>query len=149
DRFQSNVSNIYALYDVITTHNCHVDLYAHVSLGWFAHRGDSVIAYQLARDASIHFKVYLRSNIVKCFDYTVASVGVTPNELSNFDYQIVEANQGAHAGYYPGNTKLHLRVYFEKSSRRIIRAAAVGKKGVDKRIDVLSMAMMNKLTIDE
>lgn len=149
ERFQTNVSNIYALGDVITSHYRHVDLNAHVPLAWGAHRGASVIAEQLAGDASIHFKGYLGSNIVKCFDYTFASVGVTPNELSNFDYQIVEANQGAHAGYYPGNTKLHLRVYFEKSSRRIIRAAAVGKKGVDKRTDVLSMAMMNKLTIDE
>ena len=30
-----------------------------------------------------------------------------------------------------------------------LRAAAVGKTGVDKRIDVLSMAMMSELTIDE
>ena len=31
----------------------------------------------------------------------------------------------------------------------IFYVAAVGKTGVDKRIDVLSMAMMSELTIDE
>ncbi|MDN8994297.1 CoA-disulfide reductase, partial [Staphylococcus aureus] len=31
----------------------------------------------------------------------------------------------------------------------ILRAAAVGKEGADKRIDVLSMAMMNQLTEEE
>ena len=36
---------------------------------------------------------------------------------------------GAHAGYYPGNTPLHLRVYFNKDNRQLIRAAAVGKQG--------------------
>src|SRR5699024_12577128 len=70
-------------------------------------------------------------------------------DLSILYNRRVEVNKCEIVGYYPWNNKLHLRVYFEKSSRRIIRAAAVGKKGVDKRIDVLSMAMMNKLTIDE
>ena len=35
---------------------------------------------------------------------------------------------------------LHLRVYYDTSNRQILRAAAVGKEGADKRIDVLSMA---------
>ena len=42
-----------------------------------------------------------------------------------------------------------LRVYFNKDNRQLIRAAAVGKQGADKRIDILSMAMMNQLTVDE
>ncbi|OLN13577.1 hypothetical protein BUE67_15750, partial [Corynebacterium diphtheriae] len=33
--------------------------------------------------------------------------------------------------------------YFNKDNRQLIRAAAVGKQGADKRIDILSMAMMN------
>ena len=32
---------------------------------------------------------------------------------------MVEVKQGAHAGYYPGNSPLHLRVYFEKDSRNL------------------------------
>jgi len=149
DQFQTNIPNIYALGDIITSHYRHVDLNAHIPLAWGAHRGASIIAEQLAGDPSIQFKGYLGSNIVKFFDYTFASVGVSPQELSNFDYETVEAKQGEHAGYYPGNTKLHLRIHFDKTNRRILRAAAVGKKGADKRIDVLSMAMMHKLTIDE
>lgn len=43
----------------------------------------SIIAEQLAGDKSITFKGYLGSNIVKFFDYTFASVGVKPNELSH------------------------------------------------------------------
>ena len=42
------------------------------------------------------------------------------------------------SGYYPGNTPLHLRVYFEKDSRKLLRAAAVGQEGV-----------MNQMTVDE
>ena len=60
---------------------------------------------------------------------------------------MVEVKQGAHAGYYPGNSPLHLRVYFEKT--RETYTQAVGKQGADKRIDVLSMAMMNNATVDD
>ncbi|TBW74326.1 CoA-disulfide reductase, partial [Staphylococcus epidermidis] len=42
-----------------------------------------------------------------------------------------------------------LRVYYDEETRVIIRAAAVGQEGVDKRIDVLSMAMQNNITVDE
>ncbi|MCI2954224.1 CoA-disulfide reductase [Staphylococcus caprae] len=149
DKFQTNIPNIYALGDVITSFYRHVDLQAQVPLAWGAHRGASIIAEQLAGDTSISFKGYLGSNIVKFFDYTLASVGVKPNELDHFNYEMVEVKQGAHAGYYPGNTPLHLRVYFEKDSRKLLRAAAVGQEGVDKRIDIMSMAMMNQMTVDE
>ncbi|MFW3611144.1 CoA-disulfide reductase [Staphylococcus caprae] len=149
DKFQTNIPNIYALGDVITSFYRHVDLQAQVPLAWGAHRGASIIAEQLVGDASISFKGYLGSNIVKFFDYTLASVGVKPNELDYFNYEMVEVKQGTHAGYYPGNTPLHLRVYFEKDSRKLLRAAAVGQEGVDKRIDIMSMAMMNQMTVDE
>ncbi|EHJ06675.1 CoA-disulfide reductase [Staphylococcus simiae] len=149
DKFETNIPHIYALGDVITSHYRHVDLTTNVPLAWGAHRAASIIAEQIAGDSSIEFKGFLGSNIVKFFDYTFASVGIKPSELSQFDYQMVEVNQGAHANYYPGNSSLHLRVYFDTASRQIIRAAAVGKEGADKRIDVLSMAMMNNLTVDD
>ncbi len=149
DKFETNIPNIYALGDVITSSYRHVNLPAQVPLAWGAHRGASVIAEQLAGNKNIIFKGFLGTNIVKFFDYTLASVGIKVEELTHFDYQMVELNSGTHAGYYPGNTNVHLRVYFDTNNRRLLRAAAVGKTGVDKRIDVLSMAMMSELTIDE
>ncbi|RIP35771.1 CoA-disulfide reductase [Staphylococcus gallinarum] len=149
DKFQTNISNVYALGDIITSHYRHVDFPAHVPLAWGAHRGASIIAEQIAGNNNIQFKGYLGSNIVKFFDYTFASVGVSPSELTHFNYKMVEVYQNDHAGYYPNNHKLHLCVYFDSNNRQILRAAAVGKSGVDKRIDVLSMAMMHQSTIDD
>lgn len=149
DKFETNIENIYALGDIITSRYRHVDLQAHVPLAWGAHRAASIIAEQIAGNPQIQFKGFLGSNIVKFFDYTFASVGVTPNELKYFDYSMVELKQGKHAGYYPGNTKIHLRVYFDKNTRQLLRAAAVGKAGVDKRIDTLSVAMANQMTVDD
>ena len=63
--FQTNIPNIYALGDVITSHYRHVNLPAQVPLAWGAHRGASIIAEQLSGNSSIHFKGYLGNNIVK------------------------------------------------------------------------------------
>lgn len=149
DKFETNVDNIYALGDIITSHYRHVNLRAHVPLAWGAHRGAGIIAEQIAGNSDIRFKGYLGANIVKFFDYTLASSGINPQELSNFDYEMLEINAGKHANYYPGNSKIHLRVYFDKQTRKIIRTAATGVADVDKRIDILTMAMMNGLTVDE
>ncbi|EGQ0325524.1 CoA-disulfide reductase [Staphylococcus pseudintermedius] len=149
DKFETNIPNIYAVGDIVTSFYRHIDLPAHVPLAWGAHRGASIIAEQIAGHPEVTFKGYVGANIVKFFDYTLASTGISPQELKNFDYQMVEVNLYTHAGYYPGNSKVHLRAYFDKETRRILRAAAVGQKDVDKRIDVLTMALMHQATIDE
>ncbi|UXR78858.1 MULTISPECIES: CoA-disulfide reductase [unclassified Staphylococcus] len=149
NRFQTNIPNVYAVGDIATSHYRHVDLPAHVPLAWGAHRGASIIAEQIAGNKDVVFQGFVGASIVKFFDYTLASTGVSLKELEQFDYDMVEVKNGTHAGYYPNNTSVHLRAYYDKTSRRLLRAAAVGVSGVDKRIDVLSMAMMHRATIDD
>ncbi|KIX90591.1 CoA-disulfide reductase [Staphylococcus microti] len=149
DRFQTNIPNVYAVGDIATNHYRHVDLPAHVPLAWGAHRGASVVAEQIAGSKDVTFQGFVGASIVKFFDYTLASTGVALGDLKHFDYAMVEVENGTHAGYYPNNTPVHLRAYYDKQTRRLLRAAAVGKTGVDKRIDVLSMAMMHRATIDD
>ena len=43
----------------------------------------------------------------------------------------------------------YIYVFILKRLEKTLRAAAVGKQGADKRIDVLSMAMMNHATVDD
>jgi rhodanese-related sulfurtransferase len=54
---------------------------------------------------------------------------------------------GHHAAYYPGSSPISLKLIFDKKNGRIISAQAVGKEGVEKRIDVISMAIQKKGTV--
>lgn len=54
---------------------------------------------------------------------------------------------GHHAMYYPGASPISLKLIFEKHSGRVIGAQAVGKAGVEKRIDVISMAIQKAATV--
>ena len=49
---------------------------------------------------------------------------------------------------YPGGTSLHIKVLFSKEGK-IFGAQIVGKKGVDKRIDALAIAMLQGMDIRE
>jgi rhodanese-related sulfurtransferase len=54
---------------------------------------------------------------------------------------------GHHANYYPGASPISLKLIFRKQDGRVIGAQAVGAGGVEKRIDVISMAIQKKATV--
>jgi rhodanese-related sulfurtransferase len=89
--------------------------------------------------------------IVKVFDLTVATTGwnekrATAQGLSTF---IIHTHPGSHAGYYPGAEQMALKLLVDKTSHLIVGAQAVGKDGVDKRIDVLATAVRAGMTAPE
>ncbi len=64
-----------------------------------------------------------------------------------FDPLWVTVHPPDHAGYYPGAHPMTLKVAFERKTGRLLRAQAIGRAGVGKRIDVLSTAMQAEMTV--
>jgi rhodanese-related sulfurtransferase len=62
-------------------------------------------------------------------------------------YEKIYLHPADHAGYYPGSNPIALKLIFDKKDGRIISAQAVGKQGVEKRIDVISMAIQQNATV--
>jgi NADPH-dependent 2,4-dienoyl-CoA reductase/sulfur reductase-like enzyme/rhodanese-related sulfurtransferase len=62
-------------------------------------------------------------------------------------FEKIYLHPGHHAGYYPGASPISLKLIFDKTDGRIISAQAVGKEGVEKRIDVISMAIQKSGTV--
>jgi rhodanese-related sulfurtransferase len=62
-------------------------------------------------------------------------------------FEKIYLHPGHHAGYYPGASPISLKLIFNKEDGRIIGAQAVGKEGVEKRIDVISMAIQKNATV--
>ena len=56
------------------------------------------------------------------------------------DYDYIIITQNHHAGYYPGAQPLIIKVIFTPDGEKILGAQIVGAEGVDKRIDVISVA---------
>jgi rhodanese-related sulfurtransferase len=84
------------------------------------------------------------------FGLTVASTGASEKSLRRAgisDYDKVYLHPAHHAGYFPGGKPMSLKLLFAKSDGRILGAQAIGEEGVDKRIDVIAMALQKGATV--
>ena len=87
--------------------------------------------------------------VVKVFDMTAGGTGLTETELraAGMDYRKVYTHQNGHAAYYPGTAPLFLKVLFEPAGGKLLGAQVLGWDGVDKRIDVLAVALRAGMTV--
>jgi rhodanese-related sulfurtransferase len=89
------------------------------------------------------------TSVVGLFGLTIACTGANEKTLRRLGraYQVAYLHPGHHAGYYPGARPIHLKLIFDPADGRILGAQAVGEEGVDKRIDVIALAIQKGGTV--
>ncbi|MBW8190008.1 FAD-dependent oxidoreductase [Neiella marina] len=146
-RMETSVADIYAAGDAVE----HVELIsgapALIPLAGPANRQGRIAAdNMLGGDKRYH--ATQGTAVCRVFDLTIASTGASEKMLqrNGRDYEKIYVHPMNHAGYFPGASAVSLKLLFEPTEGTILGAQAVGKDGVDKRIDVLAMAIRAKLT---
>lgn len=93
----------------------------------------------------------LGTAIVKVFDLTVATTGLSERDARRHGYDLDTAYvvPSHHAGYYPGAEPMRIKLVYEAASGRVLGAQVVGGEGVDKRIDVIATAIHFGGTVDD
>ncbi|MEI8630318.1 FAD-dependent oxidoreductase [Vibrio sp. M60_M70] len=89
--------------------------------------------------------------ICKIFDLAVASTGKNEKQLkrAGVEYEKVYVHTASHASYYPGAEVVSFKMLFDPKSGKILGAQAVGKDGIDKRIDVMAVAQRAGMTVEQ
>ena len=89
--------------------------------------------------------------IVGVFEMTAAMTGLSEKTLQRMQlsFEKVYIHPKDHAGYYPGAQPMTLKLLFDPKHGRILGAQAVGTSGVDKRIDVIAMAIQAEMTVED
>lgn len=120
-----------------------------VALAGPANRSGRLAGQHAATDHSDPMADVLGTAIVRVFDQTAAMTGLTVKAAKTAGIQAESATVVAanHAGYYPGAAPLRLKVVFEPTTGKVLGAQAVGREGVDKRIDVIATAMAFGATV--
>jgi NADPH-dependent 2,4-dienoyl-CoA reductase/sulfur reductase-like enzyme/rhodanese-related sulfurtransferase len=87
--------------------------------------------------------------ICKVFDLAIGMTGMSEKTARRLEvpYEKVYVHPMSHASYYPGAQPLSLKLLFAPDTGKILGAQAVGADGVDKRIDVLAVAIRAGLTV--
>ena len=148
EHYETSQKDIFAVGDAIVVKQEITDQDALISLASPANRQGRQVADVIAGLGRTN-KGSIGTAIVRAFDMTAASTGLSERILSmnQLPYKALHVSGKDHAGYYPGATDMTLKLLFDPNTGRIYGAQGVGKKGVDKRIDILATAIKGNLTV--
>jgi NADPH-dependent 2,4-dienoyl-CoA reductase/sulfur reductase-like enzyme/rhodanese-related sulfurtransferase len=89
--------------------------------------------------------------VVKVFEMTAGGTGLTQSQLEEraIPFKKVHLHPNGHASYYPGTSPMFMKVMFTPEEGKLLGAQVVGWDGIDKRIDVLAVALRAGMTVHD
>lgn len=147
---QTSDPSIYAVGDAVEVVDFVGGHQALIPLAGPANRQGRVAADNICgRDSTYHSTQ--GTAICKVFNLAVATTGLNEKNLKRMGrrYEKVYVHPAHHAGYYPGASQMSFKLLFDPQDGRILGAQAVGTSGVDKRIDVIAVAMRAGMTVQQ
>jgi NADPH-dependent 2,4-dienoyl-CoA reductase/sulfur reductase-like enzyme/rhodanese-related sulfurtransferase len=145
---QTSHPDVYAVGDVIESRSFPANNPVQVPLAGPANRQGRIAADHMASRNS-RFRGVQGTAILGAFNIALAMTGESEKSLrrANTSYQKIYIHPANHAGYYPGAKGMSLKLLFDPASGKILGGQAVGGEGVDKRIDVISIAIQAGMTV--
>lgn len=148
-RMQTSDAHIYAVGDVVEDTCAVTGQPMYLPLAGPANRQG-----RLAADAILgrpgRFRGVQGTSVCGLMGLTAASTGLAEKALRpqyGERLGVVWLHPGQHVGYYPGAKTIHLKLVYDQADGRVLGAQAVGADGVEKRIDVIAMAMQMGATV--
>jgi len=145
---QTDDPDIYAVGDAIEVKDFVLGCPTQVPLAGPANRQGRIAADNIFGRSS-EYRGTQGTAILGLFGLTAAMTGASEKTLkrSNHPYRMVYVHPTNHAGYYPGAEQMTLKLLFDPDSGKVLGAQGVGGAGVDKRIDVLAVAIQAGMTV--
>ncbi len=145
---QTSDPDIYAVGDAVETFNFIDGSPSQIPLAGPANRQGRIAADHIFGHEA-HFRGTQGTAIVGVFEMAAAMTGFSEKVLrtANIPYEKIYVHPAHHAGYYPGAEQMTLKLLFAPSDGKILGAQIAGRSGVDKRIDVLAVAIQAGMTV--
>jgi len=148
DQMRTSDPNILAIGDAVEVRDWVTGRWALVPLAGPASRQGRVAADVICGRPA-RYRGTQGTAVVGLFGLTLAATGANEKRLAaaGMPFKKSYTHSLDHAGYYPGAAQISVKLLYEGQSGRLLGAQAVGAAGVDKRIDILSMAIQKGATI--
>jgi NADPH-dependent 2,4-dienoyl-CoA reductase/sulfur reductase-like enzyme/rhodanese-related sulfurtransferase len=148
EHLQTRDPRIWAVGDAIEVRDAVTGQWALIPLAGPANRQGRIAADNIFGRPS-RYDGTLGTAILRLFGLTAGCTGANEKSLrkANIPFHALHLHPGSHAGYYPGAEPIALKILFAPDSGRLLGAQAVGRDGVDKRIDVLATALKAGMTV--
>ncbi|MBE3035478.1 MAG: FAD-dependent oxidoreductase, partial [Candidatus Atribacteria bacterium] len=89
------------------------------------------------------------TSIIKVLDIAIGKTGISLKEARycGIDAVKIELHYRSRAGYYPRSSLIHMLVIYDRISGVILGFEAIGRESVDKKVDVMSVAIRARMKI--
>ena len=156
DRMQTSDDHIWAVGDAVEVKDYMTGLSTMVPLAGPANRQGRLAADVILGDgqSNAKFRGVQATSVCGVLGMTIASTGMSEKQINRLSdkgitipYEKIYLHPEHHAGYYPDAKTISMKLLFRKDDGKILGAQAVGTEGVEKRIDVISMAIQKEGTV--
>ncbi|MCK5568030.1 MAG: FAD-dependent oxidoreductase, partial [Actinomycetia bacterium] len=147
---RTNIEDIYAAGDCCECENLISGNRRSYNLASIANRQGRTAGYNAAGGRE-RFDGSIVTSIIKVLDIVIGKTGLSLKEAKGLGINAgcIELHYGSHAGYYPGSETMHMLIVFDRKNRKLLGLEAIGRDGIDKRIDVASAAIKGGLAIED
>ena len=150
EHLQTSDPQIWAVGDAIEVRNAITGAWSLIALAGPANRQGRIAADNVFGRPTRYHGTW-GTAIVRLFDLTAGCTGANEKTLgaAGIPYQALHLHPGSHAGYYPGSEPIAIKILFAPGTGKLLGAQAVGRDGVDKRLDVFATALKGGMTVHD
>lgn len=157
DQMRTSDENIWAVGDAVEVNHFVTGTQSLALLAGPANRQGRIAADAIMGNATVHphrFRGAQATSVCGVLGLTIAATGASEKLLKQLNrnaerqpYEKIYLHPDHHAEYYPGAKTITIKLIFSPLDGKILGAQAVGTEGVDKRIDVIAMAIQQQGTV--
>ncbi len=149
-RMETNLPDVYACGDCVEKINMVSNLPVWIPLGSTANKEGRVAAINVTGGVE-DFEGVLGSTVLRYRDLNISRTGLTEKEAvqAGFDAVSVVITKRDKAGYMPEVKNVTLKLVADRRSHRILGAQAIGCGDADKRVNTVSIGLLQSITVEE
>lgn len=147
---RTSIDDIYAAGDCATINHLLKNDPAYIPLATVANKMGRIIGENLA-GAHQTFNGALASACLKVMDLEAGRTGLSEQEAINLgiDYKTIFITDMNQTSYYPGQSKINVKLIYHAKTKVILGGQIVGRKDAVQRVNVLATAIFAGLTTDQ
>lgn len=146
---RTSIENIYSAGDCATVpHMIKTDAY--IPLATSANKLGRIVGENLG-GMDTEYQPTLGSSCIKVLDMDAGATGITEEDAKRMglNYGVTFVTDMNQTNYYPGQTKIYVKLVFDKETKVILGGQVAGKKDAVQRVNVLATAIYNKMKTTE
>ncbi len=150
DHLRTSDPDIYAAGDCAEQHHLVSGKPCWIPLGSTANKQGRVAAVNLT-GGDERFPGVIGTSLVRVGQLNVGGTGLSEMGLkeAGCDYESAIVPQGDRPGYMPGAAEVTLILHADRTTRKVLGAQLYGPGAVDKRVDILAVAITAGMTVDQ